>query len=167
MPDAGRVFTHERAHQNLHLSECRRLLDTERLGRIALSVAALPSVVPVFYRVVDDRIVLGVEDRSLFAALSDNIVAFEVDHVDQETKVGWTVLVVGRSSPAPDLSLSVFTLPGNEAARDGLLGPPDRLIGISIDRLSGQRTIEPSAPDPTGRGPELTRPEVPVSEASA
>jgi hypothetical protein len=162
MADAGRVFTHERAHQNLNLSECRRLLDTERLGRIALSVAALPSVVPVFYRVVDDRIVLGVEDQSLFAALSDNIVAFEVDHVDQETKVGWTVLVVGRSRPAPDLSLSVFAIPGIESSQDGLVGPPDRLIGISIDRLSGQRTIEPSAPDPTGPGPEVS-----VSEASA
>jgi Pyridoxamine 5'-phosphate oxidase len=158
MPDTGMVFTHASAHQSLNLSECRRLLDTERLGRIALSVAALPSVVPVFYRVVGDRIVFGVEDDALFAALSDNVVAFEVDQVDQETNVGWTVLVVGRSRPAPESSLSVLTFPDLELAQDGPVGPPDRLIGISIDRLSGQRTIEPSA---------AQRPTATVSEASA
>jgi len=142
MPDAERVFTHDRAHQSLNLSECRRLLDSERLGRIAISVAALPVVVPVFYRIVGDRIAFGVEAESLFAALSDNVVAFEVDHVDQETNVGWTVLVVGRSRPAPDLSLSAFSFPGFQLSPTSPFPPLERLIGITMDRISGQETIE-------------------------
>jgi hypothetical protein len=134
--DAGRVFTHDRAHRSLNRDECRRLLATQSLGRVALSVAALPAVVPVLYRLVGDLIVFGVEPDDLYAVLSDNIVAFEVDHVDVLTFVGWTVLVVGRSRPAPHLSLPRFELPGT-----GAFPPPDRLIGISIDRLSGRHTV--------------------------
>jgi nitroimidazol reductase NimA-like FMN-containing flavoprotein (pyridoxamine 5'-phosphate oxidase superfamily) len=140
MIDAGRVFTHDRAHHRLDPAECRRLLGTGHLGRVALSVAALPAVIPVLYRVVGDRIVFAVEPDDLYAVLCDNIVAFEVDHVDDETNRGWTVQVVGRARPASDLTMPVFALPGPTGSL-----PPDRLIGVSIDRLSGLRTVEPMA----------------------
>jgi hypothetical protein len=140
--DAGRVFTHSRAHRSLDLDACWRLLATERLGRIALSVAALPAVVPVQYRLVGERVVVGVEDDDLYAALTDNIVAFEVDRIDGETNLGWTVLVVGRSRPAGDLSLAGFEVPGYELPGATAFPPSDRLIGISVDRLSGLRTVE-------------------------
>jgi hypothetical protein len=130
------VFTHDRAHQGLDLDECRELLGREHLGRIALSVAALPAVVPVLYRLVGDRVVIAVEADALYDALSDNVVAFEVDHVDPESNEGWTVLVVGRSRPC-ELTLPGFDLPGATA-----FAPHDRLIGIDIDRLSGLRTRE-------------------------
>lgn len=136
MLDAGRVFTHDRANHHVTPDDCRRLLESEHLGRVALSVDALPAVVPVLYRVVGDRVVFGVESDDLYAVLSDNIVAFEVDDVDLVTNVGWTVLVVGRSRPADDLSLPGFALPGPLPFL-----PPDRLIGITIDRLSGRRTL--------------------------
>jgi len=63
---------------------------------------------------VGERVVVGVEDDDLYAALTDNIVAFEVDRIDGETNLGWTVLVVGRSRPAGDLSLAGFEVPGYE-----------------------------------------------------
>jgi hypothetical protein len=64
-------------------------------------------------------------------------VAFEVDHVDDDTNEGWTVLVVGRSRPVFDLSLPGFALPGTSPS-----APSDRLIGVTIDRLSGEQTVE-------------------------
>jgi hypothetical protein len=137
MTDAGWVFTHDLAHRRLDLDECRRLLGTERLGRVALSVGALPAVVPVLYRLFGARVVFGIECGALYRALSENVVAFEVDHVDAETNEGWTVQVVGRSRPADDLRQAGFELPG----RNGFMGP-DRLIGIQIDRLSGLATVE-------------------------
>ena len=143
------MFTHTRAHEHLGPDACRRLLGSEHLGRVALSVAALPAVLPVFYRLIGDRLVFAVED-DLYDVLSDNIVAFEVDRVDPETNLGWTVQVIGRSSPASDLRLPGFGLPGFE--RPGFTPapsptpsgrPPDRLIGLTLDRLSGQRTLAP------------------------
>jgi hypothetical protein len=90
--------------------------------------------------------VFAVEADSLYAVLSDNIVAFEVDHVDIETNQGWTVVVVGRSRPVYDLSLVSSPLAGTDGS-----SPPDRLIGIGIDRLSGLRTVDlVGRPEPRG-----------------
>src|SRR5580692_9210802 len=142
MPDAGYVFTHDRAHQDLDKAACRELLASQRLGRVALSVAALPSVVPVLYGLVGERVVFGVEDDPLYRSLLDNIVAFEVDHIDDQTNEGWTVLLVGRCRAALDLSSAGFTLPPFERPGAPVFPPADRLIGIALDRLSGQRTLD-------------------------
>jgi hypothetical protein len=128
------VFTHDRAHESLDRTECRRLLGSEHVGRIALSVAALPAVVPVLYRLAGDRVVFAVEPDTLYDALCDNVAAFEVDHVDGDTNEGWTVLVVGRCRPCA-LSLPGFDLPGART-----FSRHDRLIAIDIDRLTGLRT---------------------------
>lgn len=126
------MFTDGVTHE-LGVEECRRLLETELLGRIALSVGALPAVLPVLYWLSGDRVVFAVEADSLYAALVDNVVAFEVDHLDLASHQGWTVLVVGRSRPADDLASS-----REFWARPSLIERP-RLIGISTDRLSGLR----------------------------
>jgi hypothetical protein len=126
------------------LDECRRLLGSEPLGRIALSVRALPAVVPVLFQLAGDRVVFTVETDALFAALTDNIVAFEVDHIDVETHEGWAVVAVGRSGPVGGVGT-----PGREG--DSEVGPSvGRLIGVSLDRLSGRRT--------RGRPPGLRTP---------
>jgi uncharacterized protein len=132
------MFTHDRAHERVGTEECRRLLGSEHVGRVALSVGALPTVVPVLYRLVGDRVVFSVEPDDLYDVLSDNVVAFEVDHLDDETNEGWTVLVVGRARPALDLVVPAFALPGMDKGE-----ARDRLIGIGIERLSGQKTVAP------------------------
>ena len=126
------MFTHGGTHV-LGVEECRRFLETEILGRIALSVGALPAVLPVLYWLTGDRLVFAVGTDALYDALADNVVAFEVDHVDLATHEGWTVMAIGRAHPADDLASSRELW-----ARPTLIGQP-RLIGVSIDRLSGLR----------------------------
>jgi uncharacterized protein len=128
------VFSDHSGVAPMGLDECRRLLGTEPLGRIALSVHALPAVVPVLFHLAGNRVVFTVETDALFAALTDNIVAFEVDHIDVETHEGWAVVAVGRSGPVARDALL-------ERAEDGAgaLSAAGRLIGISLDRLSGRR----------------------------
>ena len=92
-----------------------------------------PSGPPVLYWLTGDRLVFAVGTDALYDALADNVVAFEVDHVDLATHEGWTVMVIGRAHPADDLASS-----GELWARPTLIGQP-RLIGVSIDRLSGLR----------------------------
>ncbi|HEX3567477.1 MAG TPA: pyridoxamine 5'-phosphate oxidase family protein [Acidimicrobiales bacterium] len=126
------------------LGECRRLLGTEPLGRIALSVRALPAVVPVLFHLSGDRVIFTVETDALFAALTDNIVAFEVDHIDIETHEGWAVVAVGRSGPVVRVDAA-----GRPEDSGGAPSKAGRLIAVSLDRLSGRRT--PGRPLP---GPE-------------
>jgi hypothetical protein len=144
------VFTDEDPGQAIDVDECRVLLGTQVLGRIAVSIGALPVVVPVLYALTDDHVVITVKaNASLYAALADNVVAFEVDHVDLGTHEGWTVLVVGRARPTHGRSSSPPWRTGSPKQRG-----PEQLIRISIDRLSGLRvTSATGAPSLGENGP--------------
>jgi hypothetical protein len=77
-------------------SECWDLLKTASLGRLVLSVKALPVLFPVQYYVDGEElaICLGhheIPDRST----NDAIVAFGADAIDAGTRRGWSVQVRG------------------------------------------------------------------------
>ncbi len=76
--------------------ECWALLSLASLGRIALSVRALPAILPVQYY-LDERtlaICLG-QYKIPSTSVVDTVVAFAVDAVDSSAKTGWTVQVQG------------------------------------------------------------------------
>ena len=80
-------------------SECFDLLKTARLGRIALSVAALPVVLPVNFAMFDNDVLIRTTTGSkLEAAATNAVVGFEVDRVDDTDRLGWSVLVQGMAS---------------------------------------------------------------------
>jgi len=78
--------------------ECRALLATSEIGRVGVSVRALPAIFPVRYTMLDDHVVFRTSRETLLAKVaSDAIVAFEADAIDNEQGHGWSVLVVGRA----------------------------------------------------------------------
>ena len=78
--------------------ECRRLLACERIGRVAVAVGALAMVCPVNYLTAGEDILLwSGEGTKLRAAVADQTVTFEVDHIDPHTESGWSVLAVGMA----------------------------------------------------------------------
>jgi nitroimidazol reductase NimA-like FMN-containing flavoprotein (pyridoxamine 5'-phosphate oxidase superfamily) len=76
--------------------QCRKLLASEDLGRVGVSLGALPAIFPVNYRMVGEDIVFragdGVRRR---AAIEGAVVGFEVDRIDPGRSSGWSVMVVG------------------------------------------------------------------------
>lgn len=82
----------------LGTAACWELLSEVTLGRLALTVAALPVIVPVRFCLDHQqlRICVGHEDIPL-RALDDAIVAFGADRIDSESGTGWSVQVQGRS----------------------------------------------------------------------
>ncbi|UOB08089.1 DUF1918 domain-containing protein [Streptomyces sp. HP-A2021] len=94
-PGQGQALLHPRL-RDLSPQECRTLLSTHGVGRIALPASdGRPAVVPVNYEVVDDAIVFRTAPGSVPAAAVGKEVAFEVDHVDEAMSQGWSVLAVG------------------------------------------------------------------------
>ena len=76
--------------------QCRRLLAGETLGRVGISLGALPAIFPVNYSMVDGDVMFRTgEGLKLRAALDHTIVAFEVDRASGQSQQGWSVLVVG------------------------------------------------------------------------
>jgi hypothetical protein len=82
----------------LSQQECWELLGTASVGRMALSVHALPVILPVQYYLGGRRLVLCLGHRGLpTRALDQAIIAFTADSIDPVTRSGWSVQVQGRS----------------------------------------------------------------------
>jgi Pyridoxamine 5'-phosphate oxidase len=82
---------------------CWQLLATVSVGRLALSVRALPVILPVWYYLEGRSLAVclghrGIPDRSLNQA----IIAFSADSIDPVTRSGWSVQVQGKSVIPPE-----------------------------------------------------------------
>ena len=122
----------------LDRQECLRLLATGTIGRIGLTMEALPVVLPINFRLVDDRIVFltGVGSK-LDAAAANAIVSFEVDDFDPMAHTGWSVVVTGATCEVTDAerqsALHWARVPRWAPAGDA------RYVEIATDRISGRR----------------------------
>ena len=76
-------------------TECRRLIAAGGIGRIAFGTTSGPVVLPVNFAVVAGTIVIRTSEGSMIEGHADDQVAFEVDHIDEALREGWSVLVTG------------------------------------------------------------------------
>jgi nitroimidazol reductase NimA-like FMN-containing flavoprotein (pyridoxamine 5'-phosphate oxidase superfamily) len=92
-------------HDSLDLSqaECKTLLRSGVVGRIALSTPGGPHVIPINYSVVDDTIIVRTSPYSLLGTYGrDSTLAFEIDQFDHEYHRGWSVVARGRAEFVTD-----------------------------------------------------------------
>jgi nitroimidazol reductase NimA-like FMN-containing flavoprotein (pyridoxamine 5'-phosphate oxidase superfamily) len=81
----------------LDATACLTLLAQGSVGRVAISIAALPMIRTVRYALAEDRVVFRVDpDSRLRAAVADVVIAFNADHCDDHQRCGWSVVVQGR-----------------------------------------------------------------------
>jgi nitroimidazol reductase NimA-like FMN-containing flavoprotein (pyridoxamine 5'-phosphate oxidase superfamily) len=88
--------------QELDEAECLRLISPGGVGRIAYVGSYDLTVLPVNYRLVGGAVVfrtaadgLMEEDLRTGIARGEYKVAFEVDHLDEAAREGWSVLIQG------------------------------------------------------------------------
>lgn len=135
--------------------ECERLLATGRIGRVVLTDRALPVAMPVGYTLDGSDIVFRTgEGNKLAAARAGMVVAFEVDDVDVDRRVGWSVLVTGVARPVTDPAdiarVSALALP------DWVGGGDTTFVRIVPGLLSGRRIT--GAPDVSPAVPPVAGP---------
>jgi len=93
-PGTGRAGPNP-ALESLTPAQCEQHLSAGGVGRIILSTGSGPVAYPVNFVFVRGCVIFRTSD-----AMVDNIsgvVAFEVDHVDEAMKEGWSVLVRGHA----------------------------------------------------------------------
>ena len=119
--------------------QCRWLLASGSLGRVAVSIGALPAILPVNYCLIDGAIVFRTgEGTKLGAAVANNVVAFEVEGgLDKDYREGWSVLVVGRAEVVTDPG-ELSGLAGR-APRPWADGTRDHVVRVTVDFVSGRR----------------------------
>ena len=126
-------------------TECRQRLASAVVGRLGMTVQALPVVLPVYFVLDDDAVVIRtVTGTKLSAAIAGSVVAFEVDRYEDEGRRGWSVMVQGRAteitSPpalarARALGLPAFTRHGVN----------DHFIAVALEFVTGRGVGPPSA----------------------
>jgi nitroimidazol reductase NimA-like FMN-containing flavoprotein (pyridoxamine 5'-phosphate oxidase superfamily) len=79
-------------------AECRRLLATASVGRVAFTEGAMPAIQPASFAVNGNDVLIPTGLGSKMAAGSRGaILAFEVDDYDLTERTGWNVTVIGPS----------------------------------------------------------------------
>ncbi|MBM7515684.1 pyridoxamine 5'-phosphate oxidase family protein [Nocardioides nitrophenolicus] len=126
--------------------ECWELLRSRPVGRVAWSGMHGVSVVPVNFAVDGDAVVLRTTPYSVMARdCAGREVAFEVDAIDEDSRLGWSVVVRGRCER-------------EERATEGVhpWATGSRVLGLRIEvrSLTGRRIV--AVDDQRGRGGFLT-----------
>jgi nitroimidazol reductase NimA-like FMN-containing flavoprotein (pyridoxamine 5'-phosphate oxidase superfamily) len=121
--------------------ECRELLARKSVGRVAITIGALPAILPVNYALLDGDVVFRTAKGSkLNAAMERAVVAFEIDGADEAEHTGWSVLVVGHAE-------ALFKLSEIERAKALNLrawapGTRDQFVRVTTRMISGRRVTQ-------------------------
>jgi nitroimidazol reductase NimA-like FMN-containing flavoprotein (pyridoxamine 5'-phosphate oxidase superfamily) len=118
---------------------CLALLRTTTIGRVAITVGALPTILPVNYRFVDGAILFrtGVGTK-LAAATAGDVVAFEVDHIEPMSHAGWSVVVLGIARRITDPARLELVDP-TSIPRWAPNGLPSHVVEIVPSTITGRR----------------------------
>jgi len=125
--------------EELDKAECLTLLATERLGRLGVVVDGVPLVLPMQFALDGQIVVLRTNQGAKTLHVPLTAVSFEVDHVDWEEGVGWSVLVQGTGE---DISTAIDEF--SEARRSLAVqtwapDPADRWLTIIPRTITGRR----------------------------
>jgi uncharacterized protein len=127
--------------EDLAPSECRRLMGTQGIGRVAFVVDGEPAVLPVSFAIIGEVIVFRTALGSTFDTLvRDSEVAFEVDQADPAYHSGWSV--VGRGTARGlEGQIERDVLDGLPLRPWGLQMAPG-WIGIVLREVTGRRIVQ-------------------------
>lgn len=122
----------------LDTDECRALLESGVFGRVSFVAPEGLQIIPLNYAVFEDRIVFRTSAHSLLGRHGPGQeLAFEVDHVDYEYHLGWSVVAHGVATPCTDPA-DVEAIYTHWRPMPWASGERDLLIGLRWHRLTGR-----------------------------
>jgi hypothetical protein len=119
-------------------SACLDLLATRTTGRFAyIARAGTPDIVPVNYSLCDGDVFLrSAPGPKLQAAERHELVAFEVDDLDDDLHTGWSVVVIGRAERLTDQQAATLDGPKPWAT-----GTRKHVVRIHPSRIDGRQLL--------------------------
>ena len=87
----------------LTVAECLELLHGGVVGRVAMATPVGPRITPVNYAMHGDAIVFRTGPYTELSTYGWNVdLAFEIDHLDFDSHLGWSVVALGRAHVVED-----------------------------------------------------------------
>ncbi|GII06120.1 pyridoxamine 5'-phosphate oxidase family protein [Planobispora takensis] len=152
-PGRGRAGAHP-VLEELDAAECLRLISPGGVGRVGFTTALGPAIIPVNYVFHEGAALFrtaigGPMDEDLRTHLKGVAIkiAFEVDHIDEATRTGWSVLILGGAHQVSAEDRAAAVSSGVEAWAGG---ERELYIRIVPAEITGRRIRqEPGAPATT------------------
>lgn len=132
----------DRELRSLTTRESMALLATVPVGRVVFTHHALPTIRPVNFVMDGASVVLRTGSDGSLAELDQVVVAFEADQIDERTRCGWSVLVLGKAERITDID-QLVRLAGT-TTRSWAPAPRDFFLRIPFDMVTGRRLALPS-----------------------
>lgn len=128
------------ASVELSVEECRELLITQRVGRVAFAHPDGIRIVPVNFVVRDGAIEFRTVSYSELAAFAPGSrIAFEVDELDPAQRRGWSVVVEGECVRDLERFGSTSTRPEPVGDTPWAGGRRPLALRLDADRITGRR----------------------------
>ncbi|MGK4585314.1 helix-turn-helix domain-containing protein [Kitasatospora sp. HPMI-4] len=134
----------------LSTAECWARLAPGGVGRVALSSAEGPVVLPVNYRVLDGALVFRTTATGVLASAVGGKVAFEVDQLDEALCTGWSVLATGTAALLEDQETTEH-LEHRGFPSPWAGGDRDVWVRIEPTAVTGRTIRTEQTPPPSGR----------------
>jgi nitroimidazol reductase NimA-like FMN-containing flavoprotein (pyridoxamine 5'-phosphate oxidase superfamily) len=116
------------------------LLGMADVGRIGVTIGALPAIFPVNYGILDGAILFRTAPGlKLAAATRGAIVAFEVDDYERADRTGWSVLAVGPAEVVHDVHTAFSVL--DQGIEPWAGGIRSSIVRIQPELLTGRRIV--------------------------
>ncbi|MCX4744750.1 pyridoxamine 5'-phosphate oxidase family protein [Kitasatospora sp. NBC_01287] len=135
-PGRDKAAAHPVLEELAH-AECWQRLATYGIGRIALTTASGPVVLPVNYWVLDGTLIFRTAADGPLAGAVGARVALEVDRIDEVLRTGWSVLAVGTAARVDDQP-ALAHLKERDAPSPWAGGERDLWVRIKPTELSGR-----------------------------
>ncbi|GAA4727639.1 pyridoxamine 5'-phosphate oxidase family protein [Phytohabitans rumicis] len=130
----------QRHRQELDEQQCLDLLASVRYGRVMFTVRGLPAIRPVNHLIDEGRIIvrtrLAAKVAATLTVADDIVVAYQADQLDQDYRLGWSVVATGIACPITDADQATR----HTERLDAWLDPAvDTMISIHPQILTGFR----------------------------
>jgi hypothetical protein len=135
----GSMWIDSKGSTVLPVPECRRLLalaaKDRRIGRLGIATEQAPVVIPVNFTFHGGLVLARVGTGSISRAVAGQLVAFEVDEVNEGTGLAWSVLVRGLAILVDNPTETELGM----AAEPLVPEPGDMVLTVRPDRITGRR----------------------------
>jgi len=134
----------QRRLQMIDPDECLRLLAGDVVGRIAVIDGGAPAIFPVNYALDGEHIVFRTDPGTKLAAESRAPACFEIDGIDREAHVGWSVVASGRLEEITSYSSAAWRRLSALPVEPWAGGPKAHWMRLVPTRITGRR-VGPAA----------------------
>ncbi|MCW2528108.1 MAG: Pyridoxamine 5-phosphate oxidase [Pseudonocardiales bacterium] len=133
----------QRELEDLSVQDCFDFLGRSSIGRLVYLDERGPIAIPVNYVLADQSVVIRVGGGAKRAAMDQTLLAFEVDHIDDDRRTGWSVILRGTGVVVPNTLVPETLHHMTGSPLPWAFGIHNVWLKITPDTVTGKRLGEP------------------------